>query len=52
MKSHGDEFTDFYDFYFFKKKQLEKEVIDKKGVRHIFDGLESSSGDFDNSDEE
>ena len=48
MKSHGDEFTDFYD----KKKQLEKEVIDKKGVRHIFDGLESSSGDFDNSDEE
>ena len=77
IKSHGDEFTDFYDKqipkadsnhtclavisldyalkkdynYYLQVSLKEFKYIEKKLVRHIIDDLESSSDDFNNSDD-
>ena len=77
IKSHGDEFTDFYDKqipkadsnhtclavisldyaltkdnnYYLQVSLKEFKYIEKKLVRHIIDDLESSSDDFNDSDD-
>ena len=77
IKSHGDEFTDFYDKqipkadsnhtclavisldyalkkdnnYYLQVSSKEFKYIEKKLVRHIIDDLESSSDDFNDSDD-